>query len=167
MISIDSLYAVSTPLLGLTSAALSIFTFIEPQIPNISGTDISPIGIVVSLIGAFLLGLMRITNSVKSVEDTNKEILITQKTTLETQKTILETQKTTLETQNKLLSTQNELLKLYTDDSKKQDKQLSNQEKLLEIENKNNGLMSKIINTTNKKDTKKSGNSGTNYPISR
>lgn len=161
MINIDSLYAVSTPILGVATAILSVFTFVDPQIPsNIGGTDISPIAVIVSLTGTFLLGLMRITNSVKSVEDTNKEILTTQKT-------ILETQKTTLETHNKLLSTQNELLKLYVDDSKKQDRQLSNQEKLLEIENKNNGLMSKIVNTNNKKDTKKSGNSGTNYPISR
>lgn len=156
MINSDLLYAISTPILGFGSAILAVFTFIDPQtIPTISnGTDISPIALIVSLIGTFLLGLMRITNSVKNVEDTNKEILITQKTQLDST--------------NKMLDTQNELLKMYIDDSKKQDKILDYQNKLLEIENKTLNTMSRIANNnSNKKDVKKSGNSGVNYPINR
>lgn len=160
MINIDSLYAVSTPILGLGSAILTVFTFIDPQIipATAGGTDISPIALIISLIGTFLLGLMRITNSVKNVEDTNKEILATLKTSLETS--------------NKVLGTQNDLLKSYLDDSKKQDKLLESTNKLLEIENKNMDLANKTLNTMNrivstKKDIKKSGNSGTNYPIHR
>ena len=162
MINSDLLYAISTPILGLGSAIITVFTFIDPAIiPQVSGgTDISPIALIVSLIGTFLLGLMRITNSVKTVEDTNKEILTIQKSTLEST--------------NKMLATQNELLKMYVDDSKKQDKLLDNQQKLLDIENKNIDLSNKTLNTisriannNNKKDVKKSGNSGVNYPINR
>lgn len=156
MINIDTLYAASTPLLGLATAIISVFTFGDPQIPsNIGGIDASPITLIVSLIGTFLLGLMRITNSVKVVEDTNKEIL----TTL----------KTLLETNNKVSNTQSELLKLYADDAKKQDRLLEIEIENKDLANRTLTTMSKIVNTNNnnKKDTKKSGNSGTNYPISR
>lgn len=165
MINIDSLYAVFTPLAGLSSAILAGISFIEPQIPTnmATGTDLSPMAVIVSLIATFLLGLMRITNSIKNVEDTNGKILITQ--------TAL------LESNNKLLETNNKLLQLFSDDSKRQDELLLNQKKLLDIENKNMDLTSKMSNTMNrianngtnsaKKEIKKSGNSGTNYPINR
>ena len=104
MISLNTLYDVTTPLLGLSSIALTVKMFLAENLTTPTLTDVSPMGIIMSLVGAFLLGLMRITNSIKSVEESNA----------------------------KILTAHTELLKLLADDSKKQDLILENQKALVE-----------------------------------
>jgi hypothetical protein len=148
MISLNTLYDVVTPLLGLSSIALTVKMFLAENLATPTLTDVSPMGIIMSLVGAFLLGLMRITNSIKSVEESNA----------------------------KILTAHTELLKLLSDDSKKQDLILDNQKALvdnqkalLEIQNKSLDLETKSLNVLriivkNYQNEKKPGSSGT-FPV--
>jgi hypothetical protein len=148
MISLNTLYDVVTPLLGLSSIALTVKMFLAENLVTPTLTDVSPMGIIMSLVGAFLLGLMRITNSIKSVEESNA----------------------------KILAAHTELLKLLSDDSKKQDLILENQKalvdnqkSLLEIQNKSLELETKSlavlkIIVKNNQNEKKPGSSGT-FPV--
>lgn len=123
MIALDTIYTISTPILGLGSAILAIFAFSAEAIPALPiGADISPMTLIISLIATFLLGLMRTTNSVKNLEETNSKILATQ---------------------NEILKVQNELLKVHSQDSAKQDK-------LIELENKSLEVNSKTLTSMNR-----------------
>lgn len=148
MISLNTLYDVTTPLLGLSSIALTVKMFLAENLATPTLTDVSPMGIIMSLVGAFLLGLMRITNSIKSVEESNA----------------------------KILTAHTELLKLLAEDSKKQDLILENQKALvenqkalLEIQNKSLDLETKSLGVLriivkNYQNEKKPGSSGT-FPV--
>ena len=140
MISLNTIYDIITPLLGLSSVALTVKMFLSENLVTPTLTDVSPMGIIVSLVGAFLLGLMRITNSLKSVEESN----------------------------TKILTAQTELLKLLTDDSKKQDSILEHQKALLEIQKTSLELETKTLNVlkilVKFQNEKKPGSSGT-FPV--
>lgn len=123
MITLDTIYTISTPILGLGSAILAALTFSSEVIPALPiGADISPMTLIISLIATFLLGLMRTTNSVKNLEETNAKILATQ---------------------NEILKVQNELLKVHSQDSAKQDK-------LIELENKSLEVNSQTLTSMNR-----------------
>lgn len=149
MITLDSIYTIITPILGLGSAILAAFTFSTETIPSLPiGADISPMTLIISLIATFLLGLMRTTNSVKNLEETNSKILTTQ---------------------NDILKVQNELLRLYTQDSVKQDKLIENQTRMLEVENKSLEVSNKTLTSMNRMliaNAKKPEKSGT-FPVDR
>lgn len=142
MITLDSIYTIITPILGFGSAILAVFTFSAETIPALPvGADISPMTLIISLIATFLLGLMRTTNSVKNLEETNTKILTTQ---------------------NEILKVQNELLKFYAQDS-------LNQAKLIELETKSLETNNKTLTSMNRMliaNTKKPGSSGT-FPVDR
>ena len=143
MITLDSIYTIITPVLGLGSAILAVFTFSSETIPTLPvGADISPMTLIISLIATFLLGLMRTTNSVKNLEETNTKILTTQ---------------------NDILKVQNELLKTLTNDSVKQDKLIELETKSLEANNKTLTSMNRMLIANN---AKKPGRSGT-FPVDR
>ena len=140
MISLNTIYDITTPLLGLSSVALTVKMFLSENLVTPTLTDVSPMGIIVSLVGAFLLGLMRITNSLKSVEESN----------------------------TKILTAQTELLKLLTDDSRKQDSILDHQKALLKIQETSLDLETKTLNVlkilVKTQNEKKPGSSGT-FPV--
>lgn len=141
MITLDSIYTIITPVLGLGSAVLAAFTFSAETIPSLPvGADISPMTLIISLIATFLLGLMRTTNSVKNLEETNTKILTTQ---------------------NDILKTQNEILKTLNQDSAKQDKLIELETKSLEANNKTLTSMNRMLIANN---AKKPGSSGT-FPV--
>jgi hypothetical protein len=143
MISLNTIYDVATPLLGLGSIAFSTQMFLTDNLATPSLTDISPMGVIMSLVGAFLLGLMRITNSLKSLEESNA----------------------------KILTIQTELIKLLIDDAKKQDIILDHQKALLEnqkamlevqnksleLENRNLNVLKVFIKSQNEKNPGSSG----------
>jgi len=137
MISLNTIYDVATPLLGLGSIAFSTQMFLTDNLATPSLTDISPMGVIMSLVGAFLLGLMRITNSLKSLEESNA----------------------------KILTIQTELIKLLIDDAKKQDIILENQKALLEVQNKSLELENRNLNVLKvfikSQNEKNPGSSGT------
>ena len=136
MITLDSIYTIITPVLGLGSAVLAAFTFSAETIPSLPvGADISPMTLIISLIATFLLGLMRTTNSVKNLEETNTKILTTQ---------------------NDILKTQNEILKTLNQDSAKQDKLIELETKSLETNSKTLTSMNQIL-INNAKKPEKSG----------
>lgn len=151
MITLDSIYTIITPVLGLGSAVLAAFTFSAEGIPSLPiGTDISPMTLIISLIATFLLGLMRTTNSVKNLEETNSKILATQNDILKAQ--------------TETLKVQNELLKFYAQDS-------INQAKLIELETKSLETNNKTLTSMNRMlianaNAKKPDKSGT-YPVDR
>lgn len=140
MISLNTICDITTPLLGLSSIALTVKMFLSENLVAPTLTDVSPMGIIMSLVGAFLLGLMRITNSIKSVEESNA----------------------------KILTAQTELLKLLADDSKKQDSILEHQKALLDIQKNSLELEIKTLNVlkilVKTQNEKKPGSSGT-YPV--
>ncbi len=137
MISLNTIYDVATPLLGLGSIAFSTQMFLTDNLATPSLTDVSPMGVIMSLVGAFLLGLMRITNSLKSLEESNA----------------------------KILTIQTELIKLLIDDAKKQDIILENQKALLEVQNKSLELENRNLNVLKvfikSQNEKNPGSSGT------
>lgn len=137
MISLNTIYDVATPLLGLGSIAFSTQMFLTDNLATTSLTDVSPMGVIMSLVGAFLLGLMRITNSLKSLEESNA----------------------------KILTIQTELIKLLIDDAKKQDIILENQKALLEVQNKSLELENRNLNVLKvfikSQNEKNPGSSGT------
>ncbi len=136
MITLDSIYTIITPVLGLGSAVLAAFTFSAETIPSLPvGADISPMTLIISLIATFLLGLMRTTNSVKNLEETNTKILTTQ---------------------NDILKTQNEILKTFNQDSAKQDKLIELETKSLETNSKTLTSMNRML-INNAKKPEKSG----------
>ncbi len=138
-ITSDSIYTIITPVLGLGSAILAAFTFSSENLPALpAGADISPMTLMISLVATFLLGLMRTTNSVKNLEETNAKILATQ---------------------NDILKVQNELLRVHSQDSAKQDK-------LIELENKSLEVNSRTLTSMNKMliNAKKPEKSGT-FPV--
>jgi phosphoribosylformylglycinamidine (FGAM) synthase PurS component len=147
MITLDSIYTIITPILGFGSAILAVFTFSAETIPALPvGADISPMTLIISLIATFLLGLMRTTNSVKNLEETNSKILVTQNEILKAQ--------------TETLKIQNELLKTLTQDSVKQDKLIELETKSLEANNKTLTSMNRMLIANAKKPDK----SGT-YPV--
>lgn len=137
MISLNTIYDIATPLLGLGSIAFSTQMFLTDNLVAPSLTDVSPMGVIMSLVGAFLLGLMRITNSLKSLEESNA----------------------------KILTIQTELIKLLIDDAKKQDIILENQKALLEVQNKSLELENRNLNVLKvfikSQNEKNPGSSGT------
>ncbi len=149
MITLDTIYTITTPILGLGSAILAIFAFSAEAVPALPiGADISPMTLIISLIATFLLGLMRTTNSVKNLEETNAKILATQ---------------------NEILKVQNELLKVHSQDSVKQDKLIENQARMLEVENKSLEVNSKTLTSMNRmliNNAKKPEKSGT-FPVDK
>jgi len=156
MITLDSIYTIITPVLGLGSAIIAAFTFSTESIPSLPiGADISPMTLIISLIATFLLGLMRTTNSVKNLEETNAKILATQNEILKAQ--------------TETLKIQNELLKVHSQDSVKQDKLIENQARMLEVENKSLEVNSKTLTSMNRmliNNAKKPEKSGT-FPVDR
>ena len=136
MITLDTIYTITTPILGLGSAILAIFAFSAEAVPALPiGADISPMTLIISLIATFLLGLMRTTNSVKNLEETNAKILTTQ---------------------NEILKVQNELLKFYAQDSVNQAKLIELETKSLETNNKTLTSMNRML-IANAKKPEKSG----------
>ncbi len=140
MISLNTIYDISTPLLGLGSIAFTTQMYLGDALANPTLTDISPMGVIMSLVGAFLLGLMRITNSLKSMDESNTKILQILADDSKKQDLILENQKATLENQKALLEIQN---------------------KSLDLETKNLTILNRFLKI---QDAKKPGSSGT-FPV--
>lgn len=150
MITLDSIYTIITPVLGLGSAVLAIFTFAAESVPALPlGADISPMTLMISLIATFLLGLMRTTNSVKNLEETNAKILATQNEILKAQ--------------TETLKIQNELLKVHSRDSAKQDKLIELENKSLEVNSRTLTSMNRMLIANNAKKPEKSGT----FPVDR
>lgn len=141
MITLDTVYTVFTSLGGLGSSIMAILMFSDPitSIPLGGSSDISPLTLIVSIIGTVMLGLLRITNSVKNLEETNAKIL---------------------NTQTELLKSNNELLRISSNDSAKHDKVIENQNRQLEVDHKSLDAMTKFIVKSNSTNAKKPGKSG-------